>query len=644
MVLDNIGNVVTVRWVEGTPASSGFSTCYSLLANAQSIAIEKCKVNGGAIVVCVDKGQFHSDDCGICRPALTLNLTKWARNKGGIEIWKLIHQHQLCSSSSPSGHLINFVLDLLWERLSGTMGFRKWLISVYISPRCSCALPKSIVPMLEVLAENLIGFSFLVTFEQKDLTDDNHTNTGVDDLLADLGNFYENIGGSEERHNINQNENQDKPMTFVELLKKAEQELYPGCSEFSNLSFIVHLLHLKVYNKWSNKSFDMMLKLLKKALPNGETLPKSYYDAKKVLNDLGLGYIAIHACKYDCALFWEEYENFEECPTCGTSRWKVNNKGKKIPHKILRYFPLKQRLQRFLGTLKSYVRNKARPKGSIAEAYIVNECLTFCSMYLDGVETHFNKEERNFDIEADNELSIFSQKLRLFGAAKYIELSKKEQDMSHWYILTNCEGLEGFQAEHMEILKRESSLNLEERHKDQFPQWFKEHITHLKYHNSEDVTDEIYALACGPHRIVKKYPGCIVNGVRFYTKERDSHRTTQNSGVMVEGYHDNHAIKFYGIVNEIIELDYVKDKRVVLFKAQWFNSGGKKSTIQVDGSITAINVSRTWYEEDPFVLASQTKQVFYIDDVKLGKNWRIVQEFQHRHVFDTMESDLVILG
>ena len=32
---------------------------------------------------------------------------------------------------------------------------------------------------------------------------------------------------------------------------------------------------------------------------------------------------------------------------------------------------------RFLGTLKKFVRNKARPKGSIAEAYIDYECVTF---------------------------------------------------------------------------------------------------------------------------------------------------------------------------------------------------------------------------------------------------------------------------
>ena len=50
-------------------------------------------------------------------------------------------------------------------------------------------------------------------------------------------------------------------------------------------------------------------------------------------------------------------------------------------------------LRRHLGTLKRYVRNKAWPEGSIAEAYTVNEALTFCSMYLTGIETRFNRDE-----------------------------------------------------------------------------------------------------------------------------------------------------------------------------------------------------------------------------------------------------------
>ena len=34
-------------------------------------------------------------------------------------------------------------------------------------------------------------------------------------------------------------------------------------------------------------------------------------------------------------------------------------------------------VERYLRRLKSYVRNKARPKGCIVEAYIAQECVTF---------------------------------------------------------------------------------------------------------------------------------------------------------------------------------------------------------------------------------------------------------------------------
>ena len=49
----------------------------------------------------------------------------------------------------------------------------------------------------------------------------------------------------------------------------------------------------------------------------------------------------------------------------------------------------------FLDSLKKYFRICARPEGLIAETYIVNETLTFCSMYLSGIETRFNRLERN---------------------------------------------------------------------------------------------------------------------------------------------------------------------------------------------------------------------------------------------------------
>ena len=38
-------------------------------------------------------------------------------------------------------------------------------------------------------------------------------------------------------------------------------------------------------------------------------------------------------------------------------------------------------IKRWLDTFKGYVRNRARPEGSIVEAYIATEALAFCSKY-----------------------------------------------------------------------------------------------------------------------------------------------------------------------------------------------------------------------------------------------------------------------
>lgn len=130
--------------------------------------------------------------------------------------------------------------------------------------------------------------------------------------------------------------------------------MFPG-NNSTILSFIVKMLHSKVHGKLSNYAFDMIMQVIK-GLPQvyDEFVPWNIHDAKKLLRDLGLGYECIDACKYDCALFWKQNADLENCPTCKESRYKVNDgKGKKIPHKLLRYFPLIPRLKRLYGSKKT---------------------------------------------------------------------------------------------------------------------------------------------------------------------------------------------------------------------------------------------------------------------------------------------------
>ncbi|GJQ92843.1 F-box domain containing protein [Tanacetum coccineum] len=53
--------------------------------------------------------------------------------------------------------------------------------------------------------------------------------------------------------------------------------------------------------------------------------------------------------------------------------------------------------ERYMKKLKGYVRNKAKPEGSIAEGYVVEEALTFSSHYFRDVTTKFNRPNHNVD-------------------------------------------------------------------------------------------------------------------------------------------------------------------------------------------------------------------------------------------------------
>ncbi len=91
------------------------------------------------------------------------------------------------------------------------------------------------------------------------------------------------------------------------------------------------------------------------------------------------------------------------------------------------------------------MRNRARPEGSIAEAYVADECLTFCSRYMYDVETRFNQDGRNIDSSLDHTsscgLSVFMHGANLLGSST-IAYVERDYDKMVWYVLNNCAEVE----------------------------------------------------------------------------------------------------------------------------------------------------------------------------------------------------------
>ncbi|BBH01549.1 hypothetical protein Prudu_011844 [Prunus dulcis] len=130
---------------------------------------------------------------------------------------------------------------------------------------------------------------------------------------------------------------------------------------------------------------------------------------------------------------------------------------------------------------------QAKPEGSIIEAWVQYESLTFCGMYLKDVETVFNRPQRNNDGGMRNEkLSVFAQSARPFGdPGRGESFSRNDMEVAHWFVLNNCDEIMAYLDEHEQMMKREHPSHLVARkHRELFPQWFLDSVNKLKSSNS----------------------------------------------------------------------------------------------------------------------------------------------------------------
>ncbi|XLR46976.1 hypothetical protein S83_031636, partial [Arachis hypogaea] len=82
--------------------------------------------------------------------------------------------------------------------------------------------------------------------------------------------------------------------------------------------------------------------------------------------------------------------------------------------------------------------------------------------------------------------------------------------------------------------------------------------------------------------------------------------------------------EYYGVIEDIVELSYMNDNKVVMFKCLWWDVDNYGRGVKVDEyGVTLVNKGRTLKTREVFVMACQSEQVFYVEDI-CNSNWQCV--------------------
>ncbi|KAG8493340.1 hypothetical protein CXB51_010684 [Gossypium anomalum] len=253
-----------------------------------------------------------------------------------------------------------------------------------------------------------------------------------------------------------------------------------------------------------------------------------------------------------------------------------------LPHEAILGGPVFYRWM-FLSKLKSYCRNKRYPEGSIAEGYLAEECMTFCSRYLKDVKTRLNRPNRNVGLNDHNlvETYLFQSYGEPIGKVEIAELDDISWIQAHRYV--------PFHHDLVEPLRK----------------------FHTKYRERMRRTQNC--------RVV------VNSSITSYASARDSNSVEVN-------------VEYYGLLTDIIELDYYGRWKVVLFQCDWADVNTARGIKKYQFGFTMVNFSYLIHTgqqlmDEPYVFSSQVKQVFYSKD-PTDEGWYVVLRKTLRDLFD----------
>ena len=218
--------------------------------------------------------------------------------------------------------------------------------------------------------------------------------------------------------------------------------------------------------------------------------------------------------------------------------------------------------ERFMGVLKKYVHNRARPEGSISKGYGTEEVIEFCVDFIPDLKSIGVPQSRH------------EGRLRGKGTLGKKAILCKDWDsfnQAHYTVLHNSSLVAPYIEEHKNILRSLMAEEfIEKEHVNTFCGWLQARLI-----NDNTIEEQLYLLARTPSSTILTFQVYEINGNTFYTADQDKKSTNQNSGVRFDASNNNgKKDTYYGYIEQIWELDYGPSFKVPLFRCKWFNLQG----------------------------------------------------------------------
>lgn len=257
--------------------------------------------------------------------------------------------------------------------------------------------------------------------------------------------------------------------------------------------------------------------------------------------------------------------------------------------------------ERFMGVLKKYVRNRNRPEGCMVEGWGTEEVIDFCVDYMNlkSIGVPVSRHEGRLQGKG----TIGAKSIRTDDPVSFKQ--------AQFAVLGQSRVVDPYLKEHQKMLRTgnpgKSDVWIAREHREHFGTWLRRQVMEKQVECAQ-----LNVLAHGPSTTILTFQGYDINGYTFYTRAQDNKSANQNSGVRIDAYDCNEKREtYYGFIEEIWELDYGVLK-VPLFRCQWVRLPGG---VKIDKyGMTTVDQKLVGYREEPFVLANDVMQVFYVKD------------------------------